>query len=60
MGRYAAFRGVIGFPAPFLGGLLYEQFGFQAPLLANLAGVLIALVLIIATVRDPQREDPVR
>jgi DHA1 family multidrug resistance protein-like MFS transporter len=57
MGRYAAFRGVIAFPAPFLGGLLYEQFGFQAPLLANLVGVLITLVLIILAVQDPQREE---
>jgi MFS family permease len=55
MGRYAAFRGVIAFPAPFVGGLLYEQFGFQAPLLANLVGVLIAMVLIILTVQDPKR-----
>lgn len=57
MGRYAAFRGVIAFPAPFIGGLLYEEFGFQAPLLANLVGVLIALVLIILTVQDPTREE---
>jgi DHA1 family multidrug resistance protein-like MFS transporter len=57
MGRYAAFRGVIAFPAPFLGGLLYERFGFQAPLLANLVGVLIALVLIIVAVQDPPREE---
>jgi MFS family permease len=57
MGRYAAFRGVIAFPSPFLGGLLYEEFGFQAPLLANFVGVSIALVLIILTVRDPQREE---
>jgi MFS family permease len=56
MGRYAAFRGVIAFPAPFVGGLLYEELGFRAPLLANLVGVLIALVLIILTVDDPVRE----
>ena len=48
---------MIAFPAPFLGGLLYEQFGFQAPLLANLVGVLIAMVLIILTVQDPQRAE---
>jgi FSR family fosmidomycin resistance protein-like MFS transporter len=32
MGRLSAFRGLIGFPAPYLGGLLYDHFGFQTPI----------------------------
>lgn len=56
MGRLAAFRGLIGFPAPYLGGLLYDHFGFQAPLLANLVGVVIALVAIVVAVKEPARE----
>jgi DHA1 family multidrug resistance protein-like MFS transporter len=56
MGRLSAFRGLIGFPAPYLGGLLYDRFGFQAPILANLVGVAIALVAIVVAVREPFRE----
>jgi MFS family permease len=56
MGRLSAFRGLIGFPAPYVGGLLYDRYGFQAPILANLVGVVIALVAIVVAVREPSRE----
>jgi MFS family permease len=56
MGRMAAFRGLVGFPAPLLGGLLYDHFGFQAPLLANLAGVVLSTILLIITVKEPRPE----
>lgn len=53
MGRLSAFRGLIGFPAPYLGGLLYDRFGFRAPILANLVGVVMALVTILLAVKEP-------
>jgi MFS family permease len=53
IGQFTAFRGMLGFPAPFIGGLLYEHFGYQAPLLANLVGVLVALVFILVAVKEP-------
>ena len=56
MGRLSAFRGLIGFPSPYIGGLLYDRFGFQAPILANLVGVVIALVAIVVAVKEPSRE----
>jgi MFS family permease len=56
MGRLFAFRGLIGFPAPYIGGLLYDHFGFQAPILANLIGVAVALVAIVVAVEEPPRE----
>ena len=56
MGRLSAFRGLIGFPAPYIGGLLYDHFGFQAPIFANLVGVVIALVAIVVAVREPPQE----
>ncbi len=56
MGRLSAFRGLIGFPAPYLGGLLYDRFGFRAPILANLVGAVIALVTIVMAVKEPSRE----
>lgn len=45
-GRLNAFRGLIGFPAPALGGLLYQWGGIAAPLAANLAGIFVIIVLL--------------
>lgn len=56
MGRLAAFQGLFGFPAPFIAGLLYERYGYQAPLLAGLVCVLITLVLLAVLVKEPGRE----
>ncbi len=56
MGRMAAFRGLVGFPAPLLGGLLYDHFGFQTPLLANLAGVVLTSILLVIAVKEPRPE----
>jgi len=56
MGRLSAFRGLIGFPAPYIGGLLYDRFGFRAPIMANLVGVAIALVTVAIAVKEPVRE----
>jgi MFS family permease len=53
MGRLAAFQGLIGFPAPFIGGLLYDAFGFQAPLLASLVGVAVATTMLAVLVKEP-------
>jgi MFS family permease len=35
MGRISFYRGIVGFLAPFLGGFLYEQYGYSAPLWAS-------------------------
>jgi MFS family permease len=53
LGRLAAFQGLIGFPAPFIGGLLYDAFGFQVPLLANLLGILVTTVMLVVLVKEP-------
>lgn len=58
MGRLAAFQGLVGFPSPYLGALLYERLGFQAPLLAYLVGVVITTVFIIVAVKEsPRRKE---
>jgi MFS family permease len=57
MGRLAVFQGLVGFPAPYLGGLLYDHFGFQAPILANLVCVVIATAALVVAVKEPSRRE---
>ncbi len=52
MGRLQAFRGILGFPAPYIGGLLYDAWGFQIPLFFNFLGCCVAFILLFALVRD--------
>ncbi len=53
IGRLNAFRGLVGFPAPYIGGLLYEAFGFRGPITVNLIGALTVLILVATLVREP-------
>jgi len=53
LGKLAAFRGLVAFPAPYLGGILYDALGFAAPIMAGLVGVVFTLVLIFLLVHDP-------
>jgi MFS family permease len=56
LGRLAAFQALLGFPAPFIGGLLYDTFGYQAPFLASIVGILVTTVLLVVLVREPRRQ----
>ena len=53
LGRLAAFQGLVGFPAPFIGGLLYDAFGFRAPLLAGIVGIVATTVMLVMLVKEP-------
>jgi len=57
LGRLAAFQGLIGFPAPLIGGMLYDRWGFYAPLTASLVGVVAATLLLALLVREPPHEE---
>jgi MFS family permease len=52
IGGLAAFRGLAGFMAPFIGGILYDKWGFSAPILANLLAVIATLGLIVILIRE--------
>jgi len=52
MGRLQAFRGLLAFPAPYIGGLLFDELGFSAPILANLIGSLAAFCFIFFLVKE--------
>jgi len=56
-GRLAAFRGLVGAPAPFIGGYLFTAFGYSTPLLLSLTGEAITSVAILKLI---PRETPAR
>ncbi|MEM2463292.1 MAG: MFS transporter [Candidatus Bathyarchaeia archaeon] len=47
LGKIAFFSGITSFPAPYIGGFLYDMFGFKAPISVGLAGVVLTSVLIM-------------
>jgi MFS family permease len=51
MGRISLYRGMFGFVAPFLGGFLYEQYGYSAPLWASFIGGIVVTVFIYFRIR---------
>ena len=55
-GRLSAFRGLISFPAPTIGGLLYAWGGMRVPLIANLLGIFVVIAILVLFVREPERE----
>jgi MFS family permease len=54
IGRMGAFRGLVSFPAPYVGGLLYTAFGFRGPIVANIVGAVVVIVLMLTSLREPQ------
>jgi MFS family permease len=52
IGGYSTFRGIIALPGPFIGGILYDKFGYYLPLLVNLIGAAFDIVLLIFIVKD--------
>ena len=55
-GKVAAVRGLVAFPAPILGGFLYQSLGYEAPNLASLIGTVITVGLLLKFVPEGQRE----
>ncbi|MCL4393617.1 MAG: MFS transporter, partial [Chloroflexi bacterium] len=53
-GRLYMFRGIVAFPAPAIGGILYAWGGMQAPILANLIGIIAVIGVLIWFVPEPQ------
>ena len=47
MGGISAFRGIISFPAPYIGGLLFDLYGIQIPILINLIGTVIVTIGLV-------------
>jgi MFS family permease len=58
-GKVAAVRGLVAFPAPILGGYLYQSLGYEAPILASAIGTAITVGLLLKFVPGEQAEVPV-
>ena len=46
-GKLAAFRGLVAFPGPIIGGALYETFGYHSVMLAAFAGTAVTTLMIV-------------
>ncbi len=46
-GKLVAIRGLVAFPAPIIGGLLYQNFGYQAPMVASLIGAAVTALMMV-------------
>jgi MFS family permease len=52
IGRYSTFRGLIAFPGPFIGGVLFDTFGYHAPIGGNMVLSFVDIFLIWFLVKD--------
>lgn len=52
-GRLSAFSGMLAFPSSYIGGWLYDNFGFYAPFVGNLIFAIVTLTVLIFLVPTP-------
>jgi MFS family permease len=55
-GRLYLFRGIVSFPSSTIGGFLYAWGGLRAPLVVNLLGILVVMLILALFVREPPRD----
>jgi DHA1 family multidrug resistance protein-like MFS transporter len=46
-GKLAAFRGIMAFPGPIIGGALYQAYGYHSVMLAALVGTILTTIMIV-------------
>lgn len=46
VGDLNALRGIIAFPSPFIGGILYDRWGFHAPIVTTVIFITITLLVL--------------
>jgi len=57
MGRLSAFRGVLSFPAPYVGGLVFERWGLRAPVMISMIGALSVALFLWRFVPEARSEE---
>jgi len=55
IGSFSTFRGLIGLPAPIIGGILFDTLGFDVPILLNLVLAFVDGIVILVWVKDRPR-----
>ena len=59
IGGYSTFRGLVALPGPYIGGLLYDRYGYTAPLLVNLGLAIFDVLLLWFLIKDNARDEAV-
>jgi len=54
IGRLSAFRGLLAFPAPFIGSVLFDRGGLRLPVILTLVGIIAVTFGIIVLVKEPK------
>jgi MFS family permease len=54
-GKVAAFRGVVAFPAPIIGGFLYQGLGYEAPVIASFLGTILTIAMMLRFIPERPR-----
>ena len=57
IGGYSTFRGLIALPGPFIGGLIYDRYGYIAPMAVNLVLAVVDVLLLWFLIKDNAREE---
>lgn len=57
IGGYSTFRGLVALPGPFIGGLIYDRYGYTAPMLVNFVLLLVDILLLWFLIKDNAREE---
>jgi predicted MFS family arabinose efflux permease len=52
IGKLSTFPMLFGIPAPYIGGLIYEAFGFGTPMLIRLLSLAVSFVIILVFVKE--------
>lgn len=55
IGSFSTFRGLMGLPAPIIGGILFDTLGFDVPILLNLVLAFVDGIVILVWVKDRPR-----
>ena len=58
IGGYSTFRGLAAMPGPLIGGALFDNFGFDVPMLVNLALAIVDTVMILVLIKDVKMVKP--
>jgi MFS family permease len=53
---FSTFRGLVGLPAPIIGGILFDTYGFNVPIMMNLLFAFIDGLIILIWVKDKPRQ----